>query len=92
MASFVILRWKFPQAQRPHVSPFGVTGAVIAGVIAAAIFVGVLMNPAYTIAIYTVVVLYVLALVAFALHGRHNLVLSPEEEYALTGGLTADHE
>ena len=27
------------------------------------------------------------ALALFALVGRHNLVLSPEEEYALSGGL-----
>jgi ethanolamine permease len=87
MTSFVILRVKHPQANRPHVSPFGIAGAVISGVIALAIFVGVLLNPAYTIAIYTVVVLYVLALISFAVYGRHRLVLSPEEEYALTGGL-----
>jgi ethanolamine permease len=90
MASFVILRRKFPEANRPHLSPFGTPGAVVAGVIAAAIFIGVLLNPAYTAAIYTVVVLYVLALVYFALRGRHNLVLSPEEEYAINKGMTSE--
>lgn len=88
MASFVVLRLKHPDARRPHLSPFGMTGAVVAGVISAAVFVGVLLNPAYTAAIYTVVALYVLALVYFAVHGRHQLVLSPEEEYALSGGLS----
>jgi ethanolamine permease len=87
MASYVILRVKHPEAKRPHLSPFGIPGAVIAGLVALVIFVGVLLNPAYTVAIYTVVVLYVLALIAFAVYGRHRLVLSPEEEYALTGGL-----
>ncbi len=87
MSSFVILRLKHPEARRPHVSPFGIPGAVIAGVVSLAIFIGVLLNSAYTIAIYTVVVLYVLALIAFAIWGRHRLVLSPEEEYALSGGL-----
>jgi ethanolamine permease len=87
MASYVILRVKHPQANRPHVSPFGIAGAAIAGLISLGVFVGVLLNPVYTVAIYTVVVLYVLALIAFAVYGRHQLVLSPEEEYALTGGM-----
>jgi ethanolamine permease len=89
MASFVILRVKLPDAKRPHLSPFGVPGAVVAGLIAAVVFVGVLLNPAYTAAIYTVLVLYVLALVFFALRGRHNLILSPEEEYAISEGIHA---
>ena len=92
MASFVILRRRFPDALRPHTSPFGIAGAVVAGVIALAIFVGVLLNPAYTAAIYTVVVVYVAALVLFAVFGRKQLVLSPEEEYAITGGLHGDPE
>lgn len=89
MASFVILRVRFPGAKRPHLSPFGVPGAVVAGLISAVVFVGVLLNPAYTVAIYTVLVLYVLALVFFALRGRHNLILSPEEEYAISEGIHA---
>jgi ethanolamine permease len=87
MAAYVILKLKHPEANRPHLSPFGIPGAIIAGVLALAIFIGVLLNPAYTIAIYSVVGLYVLALIAFAVYGRHQLVLSPEEEYALSGGL-----
>jgi ethanolamine permease len=90
MASFVILRVKHPEAKRPHRSPFGIVGAVISGLISLAVFIGVLLNPSYTIAIYTVVVLYALALIAFAVYGRHQLVLSPEEEYALSGGLSED--
>ncbi|HML50561.1 MAG TPA: amino acid permease [Propionicimonas sp.] len=87
MTSFVLLRYRFPQASRPHRSAFGIPGAIFAGVLSAAIFVGVLMNPAYTAAIYTVAGLYVLALIYFGVAGRKRLVLSPEEEYAITGGL-----
>lgn len=90
MTSYVILKLKHPEANRPHLSPFGIPGAVIAGALALAIFIGVLLNPAYTIAIYSVVGLYVLALIAFAVYGRHQLVLSPEEEYALSGGLNEE--
>ena len=41
-------------------------------------------------AIIAVVVVYVLILLGFAIWGRHRLVLSPEEEYALSGGLHGD--
>lgn len=90
MTSFVILRKKFPGASRPHHSPFGVPGAAFAGLMALAIFIGVLANPAYRPAIITVIVLYAVGLALFALYGRTRLVLSPEEEYALSGGLKGD--
>jgi ethanolamine permease len=87
MASFVLLRRKFPAADRPYRSPVGVPGAVVAGLLAVLVFVGVMSNAAYRPAIVAIGVLFVLGLLAFALVGRHRLVLSPEEEYALTGGL-----
>lgn len=87
MVAFLILRRKFPNAKRPYVSPWGITGAILAGVISTAIFVAFLLNPAYLPAIAAIAVIYVVMLVVFALYGRHRLVLSPEEEYALNGGL-----
>lgn len=87
MASFVLLRRKFPNARRPWVSPIGNWGAIVAFVIAAVTFVAVLINPTYRPAVFTIVVLYVVGLLVFGLYGRHRLVLSPEEEYAVTGGL-----
>jgi ethanolamine permease len=90
MVSFVLLRKKFPNAKRPFKSPWGITGAVVAGAISALIFVGCLFNPAFLTAIYGIVAIYVLMLIGFAVYGRHHLVLSPEEEYALSGGLHGD--
>lgn len=90
MVSFVILRRKFPDVERPYVSPWGVTGAVVAGVIAALIFVGFLLNPTFLPAIIAIVVVYVVILIGFAVFFRHRLVLSPEEEYALSGGKHGD--
>jgi ethanolamine permease len=87
MASFVLLRRKFPNARRPWISPTGIAGAVVAFVIAAVTFLGVLINPTYRPAIVAIAVLYLIGLLVFGLHGRHRLVLSPEEEYAVTGGL-----
>ena len=90
MVSFVILRRKFATAQRPYVSPWGVPGAVSAAAIAALVFAGLLLNPAYQPAILAIAIVYILILIGFAVWGRHRLVLSPEEEYALSGGQHGD--
>lgn len=92
MISFVILRKKFPNAKRPYVSPWGIPGAVIAGVISALIFLGFLLNVTFQPAIIAIVIVYALILIGFAVWGRKQLVLSPEEEYALSGGLHGDPE
>lgn len=90
MVAFVILRRKYPNAKRPYRSPWGVPGAVVAAVIAALIFLGFLLNPTFVPAIIAIVVVYAVMLAIFALWGRHRLILSPEEEYAVSGGLHGD--
>ena len=90
MISFVVLRSKFPNATRPYKSPTGVAGAVIAGIIAFASFLGILLAPTFQLAVISFVIIFVIGVVLFALVGRNRLVLSPEEEYALSGGLHRD--
>ena len=90
MVSFVLLRKKFPNASRPYRSPWGVPGAVIAGILSLAIFFGFFINEPARPAIAAIAVVYVVMLLAFALWGRKRLVLSPEEEYAVSGGLHRD--
>jgi ethanolamine permease len=90
MVSFIILRSKFKNATRPYKSPWGVPGAIIAAVISLLIFVGFLLNPTFTPAIIAIAVVYVVLLLGFAIYGRTRLVLSPEEEYAVSGGLHGD--
>jgi ethanolamine permease len=85
MISFIILRVKHPELERPYRSPWGVGGATVAGLIAALAFVGFLLNPTFLPAIYAIIIVYVLFLGYFALIGRHNLVMSPEERYAVHG-------
>jgi len=92
MIAFVVLRRRFKNAVRPYKSPTGIVGAVIAGVIALSIFVAFLFIPGYQIAIAAIAVVYAIGLLAFAVYGRKRLVLSPEEEYALSGGLHRDPE
>ncbi len=81
--SFLILRRKLPNLKRPYVSPWGVPGAIAAAVIAGISFVGYLINPAFQTAIAGIAVIYLIMLIIFAVYGRHNLVLAPEEEYAV---------
>ena len=85
MISFIILRIKHPELERPYRSPWGVGGATVSGLIAALAFVGFLLNPAFLPAIYAIIIVYAVFLLYFAVVGRHNLVLSPEERYAVHG-------
>lgn len=86
MVAFVILRRKFPNASRPWKSPTGVWGAVVAFIVAFGAFLGILLNGVFQTAVITFLIVFVIGILLFALFGRHRLVLSPEEEYALSGG------
>jgi ethanolamine permease len=90
MVSFLILRKKYPNASRPYRSPWGVPGAIIGGVVSLAIFFGFFINEPARPAIGAIAVVYIVMLVIFAFYGRKRLVLSPEEEYAISGGLHGD--
>ena len=86
MTSFVVLRRKLPNIERPYRSRWGVPGAVIAGGLAAISLIAIFLNSAYRPGVYGVAVYYILGVLYFAIAGRHRLVLSPEEEFALTLG------
>ena len=84
--SFILLRRNLPNIIRPFRSPWGVPGAAIAGIIAVVALVSIFLNEAYRPGVYGVAIYYVLGVLYFAIAGRHRLVLSPEEEFALTKG------
>lgn len=86
MLSFILLRRRLPDIQRPYVSPIGVVGAAVAGIIAAISLVSLYFDPAYRKGVIGVGIWFLIAIVYFAIAGRHRLVLSPEEEFALTRG------
>jgi len=86
MVSFLLLRKKYPSVSRPYRSPVGIIGALIAGVIALITLILMPFNTDYRSVVLWVGAVYVVGLVLFALFGRKRLVLSPEEEYAVTGG------
>jgi ethanolamine permease len=87
MVSFLILRRKVPNVERPFRSPVGIWGALVAGIIGLVTLILMPFNDDYRAVIIWVAVAYVVGLVLFALFGRKRLVLSPEEEYAMTGGV-----
>lgn len=82
--AFILLRRNLPHIERPYVSPVGVAGAIVALAIAAVTLVFLFLNPDYRFGVIGVFLWYVAGLFYFAMVGRHRLVRSPEEEFALS--------
>ncbi|MEZ5647751.1 MAG: amino acid permease [Alphaproteobacteria bacterium] len=83
--SFILLRIRKPNMQRPYRSPFGMLGAMVTIVIAAVTLYYQFQDPTYKVAMQGAAAWYALGIFYFAVFGRHRLVLSPEEEFAMTG-------
>lgn len=82
--SFVLLRKNRPNMVRPYRSPFGVLGAVLTMLIAlVTLYIQVTADATYRTGIMFVAGWFVLCIVYFFFVGRHRLILSPEEEFAL---------
>ena len=84
--SFIVLRKKMPNIERPYRSPLGIPGASATILIAVVTLYYQLQDAAYREGVYAALAWYVLGILYFAIVGRHRLVLSPEEEFALTAG------
>jgi ethanolamine permease len=82
--SFVLLRRRLPDIERPYRSPVGEWGALIAAAIALVTLIAIFWNADYRPGVYGVALFYVVAVAYFAVAGRHRLVLSPEEEFAMS--------
>jgi len=81
--SFIILRRTRPEMERPYRSPLGIAGAVATIVIAAVTLGFQLADPAYRAGVLGVAAWFTVGIAWFAAVGRHHLVLSPEEAFAL---------
>ena len=82
MASFVLLRLRLPHIERPYRSPLGTPGAAVAFAIAALTLVALFVSdPIYQKVVIGAAVWYGLGLLWFV--GRHRLVYSPEERFAM---------
>jgi ethanolamine permease len=84
--SFILLRRRLPHIERPYRSPVGEWGALIAALIALVSLGAILENPDYRPGVYGTAIFYLIAVAYFAVAGRHRLVLSPGEEFAMTRG------
>ncbi|MFY0654430.1 MAG: amino acid permease [Cyclobacteriaceae bacterium] len=82
-ASFILLRIRRPNLERPYKSPFGNIGAIVTILIAIVTIYYQLQDPSYRTAVFSAVAYLIIGLVYFALNGRHHLILSPEEEFAM---------
>ena len=81
--TFLQLRRKFPNIERPYRSPFGTLGASLTAIIAIVTIGFQLTDPLYRAGIIGVGIWYIIAIVYFAAYGRKTLVYSPEEEFAV---------
>ena len=81
--AFVLLRLRMPQLPRPYRSPLGMAGGVLSIVIALWTMYYQLQDAAYVQGVYAALAWYAVGLAYFALVGRHRLILSPEEQFAL---------
>ena len=81
--TFIQLRRRFPKIERPFRSPFGVVGAGLTVIIALVTIGFQLADPLYRTGVIGVLVWYALAIAYFAAFGRKQLILSPEEDFAV---------
>ncbi len=84
--SFIVLRRKLPNINRPYRSPLGEGGAAVAGIIAVVALISLFTIRDYRFGVIGTAIWFVLGLIYFAVTGRNRLVLSPEEEFAMTQG------
>lgn len=81
--SFIRLRQRFPNIERPYRSPLGIPGAAATVVIALITIYFQLTDPVYQTGVIGVAIWYALGIVYFGAYGRKTLVYSPEEEFAV---------
>ncbi|RKN77905.1 amino acid permease [Ulvibacterium marinum] len=81
--SFILLRKRKPNLERPYRSPFGNFGGWMTIFLAFLIICFQLQDQSYRTAVFIAIGYLVIGLIYFGLKGRHRLILSPEEEFAL---------
>ena len=81
--SFILLRRNLPNIERPYRSPLGIPGAVATLAIAVVTLYMQLQDPVYQYGVYGAAIWYAIGILYFALIGRHKLVYSPEEDFAV---------
>lgn len=81
--AFIQLRRRLPDIERPFVSPLGMAGPIFTIAIGVLTLCSQLTDPVYRQGVLGVAVWFAAGVAWFAAVGRHRLVLSPEEAFAL---------
>lgn len=81
--SFIRLRQKLPDITRPYRSPLGMVGPTLTILIGMVTIYFQLTDPVYRQGVLGVAAWFAIGILYFALIGRHQLILSPEESFAL---------
>jgi ethanolamine permease len=84
--SFILLRTRMPNIERPYRSPFGIVGAGLTLIIALVTIYFQVTDAAFQVPVLAVAAYYAVMILYFAVFGRTQLVLSPEEEFAMSHG------
>ena len=84
--SFILLRSEMPNIERPYRSPLGVPGALVTLAIAIVTIWFQITDPVFRDPVLLTAGYYALMILYFVLFGRTQLVLSPEEEFAMSKG------
>ena len=82
--SFILLRRNQPGIERPFRSPLGIPGAAVTIAIALLTMLYQVQDPNFGKGVLWVIVWFAAGILYFALVGRHRLILSPEEQFALS--------
>jgi ethanolamine permease len=82
--SFILLRQNQPNISRPYVSPLGIPGAIVTIVIGVITLIYQVRDPNFFYGVFWVGIWFLVAIIYFWMVGRHKLILSPEEEFAMT--------
>ena len=81
--SFIQLRRKMPNIERPYRSPLGLLGGWLTLIIAGVTLYMQFQDAAYRGGVYGVAIWYAAGIIYFAVYGRKTLVYSPEEDFAV---------
>jgi ethanolamine permease len=82
--SFIVLRVRLPHLPRPYRSPLGIAGAVVTIIIACVTLLFQILDPVFVSGVIGVAIWFTVGALYFALVGRRNLVLAPEEAFAMS--------
>jgi ethanolamine permease len=81
--AFIMLRVKFPNMERPYRSPLGIPGAAIALIISLSTLCFLFLIEDNLYGVVGMAIWFLIGVIYFAAYGRHRLVFSPEEQFAL---------